>query len=115
MLSKVIQICQAAEISKEESLCIDSNEAESGQVDAVQGNRRGARGWRSGRGRTQTASTSRGGRAVGAAQAAPAAAEPCVRCGCVRCAGGYKCPARQARCFVCDKKVIFHGCVNKRV
>ncbi|CAG5019291.1 unnamed protein product [Parnassius apollo] len=49
-LSTAIQICQAAEITKEEILCIDGNEAESGQVDAVQGNRRGANGWRSGRG-----------------------------------------------------------------
>ncbi|KAJ2953305.1 hypothetical protein O0L34_g891 [Tuta absoluta] len=46
-LVKAIQICQAAEISKEESLCFDGTSSSSGvQVDAVQGARyaRGARG-----------------------------------------------------------------------
>ncbi|CAG4941194.1 unnamed protein product [Parnassius apollo] len=53
-LSKAKQICQAAEISKEESMCINGKEAESSQVDKVQGDSRGARSWRSDRGRMQT-------------------------------------------------------------
>ncbi|KAL0839884.1 hypothetical protein ABMA28_016507 [Loxostege sticticalis] len=100
-LSKAIQICQAAEISKEERVCIDGKSAEEVTVNAMsgRGGSRGARGWgqRGWRGGWRGSGGSR-------APAASEARAACASCGSVRCAGGDRCPARNALCFVCDKK-----------
>ncbi|XP_072948719.1 uncharacterized protein [Epargyreus clarus] len=124
-LSKAIQICQAAEITKEESVCIDGG-LEEVQVNAVSRLRDGV--WASGR----RARGCRGGSVRpgpardSSARAAPARhssarAEPvrdspgragpvrngasgraCDYCGSARCSSGNRCPARDAVCFVCD-------------
>lgn len=102
-LAKAIQVCQAAEISKEEGLCIEGG-SEEVQVNAVFG--RGAsrqRGGGSGGG-----ARSRGGAGGwrGRGRAA-AAAGVCARCAGARCAGDDRCPARDALCFACDRKGHF--------
>lgn len=103
-LSKAIQICQAAEISKEERVCIDGKSSEEVEVNAM--SERGARG-RRGRG-------GRGWRGAGAGR--PRAPAACASCGSARCAGGDRCPARHALCFVCDKKGHFSRvCAEKKV
>lgn len=96
-LSKAIQICQAAEMSKEESQCIDGVSA-GVQVNAVQTGS-SARGGRRARGR----------RGAGAAGPRPARMQrsTCELCGSGWCHGGERCPARNAKCYVCEKKGHF--------
>lgn len=104
-LAKAIQICQAAEITKEESKCIDGT-SQSVQVDAVDGGgargRRSARGWR-GRG----ASGSRRARAAESSTQVQVQRSACQQCGKGWCISGERCPARDALCFICDKKGHF--------
>lgn len=97
-LAKAVQVCEAAELSKEESRCIEGTSSEA-RVDAVNSRteREGRGGWRGRRGG--------GARRGGRRWAAPR--DACASCGYYRCAGGDKCPAHSASCYVCDKKGHF--------
>lgn len=101
-LSKAIQICQVAEMSKEESECIDGASA-GVQVNAVQtgSSTRGGRGARERR--------AGGGIDSGATGPRPARTQrrACELCGSGRCRGGERCPARDAHCYVCEKQGHF--------
>lgn len=123
-LPKAMQICQAAEISNEESQCI-GGPSEVLEVNEVRGNRdagaRYAKGrWRRGaphgRGGGNASdggnasgggNVSGGGNASGGARPRPVAHRvSCSSCG-RRCFGGDRCPAINALCFVCDKRGHF--------
>ncbi|KAL4720153.1 hypothetical protein ACJJTC_015080 [Scirpophaga incertulas] len=113
-LSKTIQICQVAELSKEEGLCIDGS-SDSAQVNAMSASgsyrerghfRTGGR-WRRGGGaggRGSRGVRGGGGGAMGLRPRSEAAGrDVCASCGSARCAAGDKCPARYAMCFMCDQ------------
>ncbi|XP_052756325.1 uncharacterized protein K02A2.6-like [Galleria mellonella] len=118
-LNKAIHICQAAEMSKEESLCIDRT-PEVVQVNAVH-DKSVARGARPARGsfRSNGRRQRGGGRGRGAAsyqqqEQQREARGVCPACG-GRCPGGEHCAALYASCYVCDKKGHFaRVCVQKK-
>ncbi|KAL4708681.1 hypothetical protein ACJJTC_010626 [Scirpophaga incertulas] len=112
LTSKTIQICQVAELSKEESLCIDGS-GDSAQVNAMSASgsyrergrfRTGGR-WRRGDGGRGYRGIRGGvGGAMGAWPRSEAAGrDVCANCGSARCTAGDKCPARYAKFFVCDQ------------
>ncbi|XP_052746964.1 uncharacterized protein LOC128199832 [Bicyclus anynana] len=108
-LAKAVQICEAAEMSKEEGRLIEGSTAES-SVDAIW--KESVRGGGSrGRGGGRRALRGRGAR-YGARPAG------CGACGSPRCAGDVECPARSATCFVCGRVGHFHKskkCSSRKV
>ncbi|XP_052746701.1 uncharacterized protein K02A2.6-like [Bicyclus anynana] len=108
-LAKAVQICEAAEMSKEEGRLIEGSTAES-SVDAIW--KESVRGGGSrGRGGGRRALRGRGAR-YGARPAG------CAACGSSRCAGDVECPARNATCFVCERVGHFHKskkCSSRKV
>lgn len=104
-LSKAMQICQAAEMSKEESQCI-SGTLENVQLNAIHSGGGGVRGARRAGGR-RGAGGGAPRRAARAADGAGPSRGPCATCGSNRCAGGARCPASNAMCFICDRKGHF--------
>lgn len=104
-LVKALQLCQAAEMSKEDSKYINCA-ADSVQVSAVQ-NRSGERSGQRARGVRGVRVGSNGGQRT--------ARRACQRCGNSRCLGGERCPAVNAMCFVCDQKGHFSRvCVQRK-
>ncbi|CAK1580707.1 unnamed protein product [Parnassius mnemosyne] len=115
-LEKAVQICQVAEISKEESSYIENSPGgREMRVDAVRdASGRSYGGVRRSRGGSRGAR--RGGRGRGPVFGAGSAASRtrCLSCGNGWCSTDDRCPARDALCYVCDKKGHFAKvCVHK--
>lgn len=102
-LAKAVQICEAAEMSREESKQMAEASTSAVHVDAMSSG--GGRGGRGGR---------RGGWRRGGRRLEPRTPEPCARCGGAACEDAQRCPALRATCFVCSVRGHFaRVCHNK--
>ncbi|XP_063547273.1 uncharacterized protein K02A2.6-like [Cydia strobilella] len=120
-LAKAVQICQAAEMSHEESRCVGggASGAADVRVDAVWGSgARGGGGARASAGGRRRATTRRGARRGGrppAGAGAPGSSRrPCATCGGGWCAQDEHCPAYSALCYVCEQRGHFAKMCRQR-
>lgn len=120
-LENAVKICQANEMSNEESKQIEVSKASgsgdagasTAAVDVVYG--RGSGGGGAGRWRAQGGRTPGVGRPLGGrAPIMDHEGDACAKCGGYRCLGGARCPARTVQCSFCFERGHFRKVCPRR-